>query len=450
MRQANLNLAVAELNERLKKNPSEYLAKIYLAKCYFKMKEYGKFLENLKSLNWEKLKDDEIGLILEMTNWQLVSSPHYFNGPPVFSADGKYLAYASARRDTDGDSRITIHDRGGIYIYDIKNHSETYLVSDEYYNSNPVFSPDGHYLLYFSSRQDDNNDKKIDDTERPSLYLADLSNYQEQLLFGPEMRIKHPRFSQDGQKIIFVAWLPKEDHSGIYSYDIKTKKLQSLVTPYYETAFPVLSPDGTKLIYTSWRRDTNKDGVIDIRDNSGLFMKDLISGRETEIVSDDYNNEFPQFSPNGEMILYLSRRRDTNKDGVINNLDNSGIYIYHLLKRKEELIVEDDFFNKFPSFSFDNKEIVFLSNWRVKRISEHESKDYFETKGIYLVDIRSKNITQVISDKYYGHRAPVLSPKEPLVSYLSWRPDTGRGIYLANYRRLPEPDELRKIIESFV
>lgn len=449
MRQTNLNLAVAELEKRLEKNPQENLARIYLAKCHFKMKQYEQFLKNLKQINYEKLNAEEIKLVLEMTNWQLISSPHYFNGPAVFSEDGRYLAYTSARRDTDGDGKITVHDRGGIYIYDIKNHSETYLVSDEYYNCNPVFSPDGNFLLYFSSRQDDNNDKKIDDTERPSLYLADLNDFTEQLLFGPEMRIKHPRFSRDGKKIIFAAWLPKEEHSGIYSYDLKTKKLESLVTPYYESAFPVLSPDNTKLVYTSWRRDTNKDGVVDIRDNSGLFLKDLISGREIELVSDEYNNEFPQFSPDGEMILYLSRRRDTNNDGVINNLDNSGIYIYHFFKRKEELIVEDDFFNKFPSFSFDSREIIFLSNWRVKRTVPHETKDYFETKGVYRVDIGSKKITQVISDKYWGQRFLAVSPKEPLVAYLSWRADTSRGIYLANYRRLPTAEELKRIIESF-
>jgi len=280
--------------------------------------------------------------------------------------------------------------------------------------------------------------------DNPAIYIKNLDEGYEKCIVFDQYYNKFPSFSPEGDKILFVSW--RGYNSGIYTIDVDGKNEKQIVSDEYDNTFPSFSPNGQKIVYASWRRDTNRDGQIDLRDNSSIYIIDRDGKDEQEIVSDRYSNFFPVFSPDSTKITYLSRRRDTNKDGKIDSLDNSGIYTCDIRGRNEKCIVRDKSYNKFPSFSPDGKKILFLSSGKPHRRTPPEG--FFGWKGVYIVDINGRNKRQIISEKYYGNTNPVFSPTQEKILYLAWREGTQRGIYLADVNTLPDLQELKSLVEN--
>ncbi|MCB4791741.1 MAG: hypothetical protein LHV68_07615 [Elusimicrobia bacterium] len=418
-----------------------------IGRCYFKIGDISEAKKNLHNALDNQFTEEIIKDVLEITNWKLLCSYNYYNNWPTFSSDSKKLAFVSVRKDTNGDGLINSTDRGGIYLINLTTFEEKYIVTDDYYNFHPKFSPDGKYLTYLSVRKFLPDKDIVDTKANPGLYLFDLETDQETELLSDKYRPKNYTFTDDSKKIILACWIPGNNGSGIYALDIAEKKTIEIVPGLFENTFPSMSKDGQYLLFSTWRRDTNGDGQINFRDNSAIFLKNLKSYNEFEIVSDRYNNMFPSYSHDGKKVLFLSYRRDTNKDGLIDSLDNPGIYYYDLTKQKEVCVVDDKFFNKFPSFTADDKNVVFLSSWR-KVDKADKYKDYFEHKGVYMINIDTNKIKRIVSDKYYGCYYPVVSPDGQKTAYVSWRKDTRRGLYLASLNGYPSKEELHKYIDD--
>lgn len=380
--------------------------------------------------------------ILEITNWKMLSSYRYFNAWPAFSPDGRTVAFTSARRDTNGDGHINVRDACGIYLVDADSGKEKCVVDDSFHNAQPVFSPDGGKLAFLSARAG-NAGAPV----KSALYVLDIASGAEKKVLDESFQTKYHVFTPDGKRLVFTCWLPGDKNSGVYSMDIDTGKMETLVPGTFENTFPSLSPDGSRLLYACWRQDTNFDGLINLHDNTAIYLKRLSTGAESVVMDERFNNTFPTFSPDGKKALYLSVRSDTNKDGKINPLDNAGIYMRDLDNWKEHCLVNDHFFNKFPVFAAGGKQVLFISNWRLQR-QEHELRDFFEHKGVYALDITSGRVRQIVSDKNYGSRSLAASPRGDAVAYVSWRQGTNRGLYLAHVERSPLKEELHRWIDE--
>ena len=425
-------------------NPSHAPAFLELGKCRYKLGDSAHAIEAFHTALDLDPSETIIRSILEITNWRQLSHSTYFANWPSFSPDGKHLAYICARKDTNNCGKIGMGDRGGIYIINIATGQEEYLISDEYYNAQPVFSPDGRSLVFLSSRRPPAQGGPINQMCSSALYTVDLATFQETELLNDSWLPKHLRFSADGKKLMFSGWAPGEKNSGIYSIDMATRQLDVLVNGAFESTAPTLSMDGKYLAFSTWRVDSNGSNSIDIHDNSAIIMKDLRSNEEVVVSPDRYNSSFPAFSPDGTNILYLSVRRSARFISIFEKTDNPGIYIYDRVSRREKCIVSDETFNKFPSFTPDGKQVVFIRSWGGKA---SPGKEYFEYKGVYRVDIASKKIYQVVSEKNYGCRQPVVSPDGKQVAYLSWHQNSNRVLYLANLDRLPNAAELHGWID---
>lgn len=451
MKAGEWGAALFHFSGLVQKNPKDVDSIIQIAKIYFRKNEIGKTKEWLLKAVSQDLNESRMTRILDMTNYRKISSDQYFNSHPVFSSDGKWIAFTSARRDVSGDGKIWLNDRPGLFMVHVETNMEIALVPDDFYNSQPAFSPEGERIVFLSAREDTNHDGKVDFSELPSLYYKEISSGKEECLVPWKYRPKFPSFSPDGNSVLFCSWYEGAKNCGVYLMDLKTKSVKS-VQQTYESNYPQFSPQGDRVICSTWRTDTWKDGVIDIRDNSSIWQFELKTGKETELVLDKYSSSYAHFSPDGESLVYLSRRRDTNKDGIINSLDNSGIYVLNLKNRKEKMIVSDEHYNKFPSFSYDGKRVVFIGHWRWDKrkdaADEMEPSEYFENKGIHCVDADGENEREIVSTKHYGSRFLSASPKANLVAYISWRQDTNRGLYLAPFDRLPSKSELKTYIEQ--
>lgn len=445
VKKGNLEKAEKHFLSSLEGEPENNQIRIELAYLYFNRGDIPKTKQILSEILVYKPTSYEFKHILELSNHKKICSEWYFNAHPSISPDGEKVVFVSVRKDTNQDGKIDNLDRGGIYLTNLKTGEEKLLVSDEFYNSFPSLSLDGEKMIYLSAKRDTNGDERIDSFDNPGIYTLDLNTGEEKQAIPDTYKVKYPSFSPIGEMILFLAWRPGARHGGIYFLDLESGREKVIGPDVYDHGRPVFSSDGTKIIYTSWRNDTNGDGVINFRDNTGVYLYDLEKDREFCLVPDRYNNMFPVFSLDGKNVAYLSFRRDTNRDGIIDTLDNPGIYIYDLETNKERMVVSDEFYNKFPNFSYDGKKLLYIGSWRGRK---EEERAFFERKGIYLFDLLSKTEQQVVSERFYGCREVVSSPAGSQIVYTSWKKGTNRGLYLADFEHLPKIAELQQIIEE--
>ncbi|MEW6556138.1 MAG: tetratricopeptide repeat protein [Elusimicrobiota bacterium] len=440
--------AISHFSAMLSKNPDNCEAQFYLAKAYLKKGDTVKTKENLLRCIELKASDEIIQNITEITNYKKISSDQFYNTYLSFSNDGKKIVFISARRDTNNDGRLNHLDNGGVYIIDTNGRNEKQIVDDRYINSDCSFSPDGRYVIYLSRRRDTNNDGRIDSKDSPAIFIFDLEKGDEQVLVSDEIYNKKAVFSPNGKSVVFCGWRRLGGNSGIYSVDIKTKIISELVPDLYENTLPSISNNGQFVLYASWRTDTNGDGKIDFRDASSVYLTDITTKVTVQLTKDRFDNSFPEFSPDNKKIVYLSRRRDTNNDGKIDSLDFSGVYVLDIDKKIPEEIVSDNFFNKFPTFTGNIENIVFLGSWRRKyRIKDEVVRDLFENKGVFIVNLKTKKTDTLVNDNYFSSSLPQVS-KTNKVAYLSWRKTTRRGIFIRDIFKLPSLSELKEIIQE--
>lgn len=432
----------AEGAARLLARDPHPLAQFHYASAMFKLNRLADLKSSLlKLLSHANLDESVLTLAAGLVGNRRLVSEDYFNSAPAFSSDGRRIVYASARRDTNGDGKINQHDLCGIYLMDLATSAEHCLVTDEAYTFLPSFSPDGRKIVYLSCRRDTNRNGRIDHLDNAGIYVLDLERGEETLLVPDDYQNKYPSFSPDGRHVLYTSWRNPTDRSGVWMVDLTSGRETQLVSDRFDNAFPSWSPDGRRALFSSWRNDTNGDGRIDLQDNSELRIVEVRTQEERTLVEDRWNNMYAAWSPDGERVAYLSRRRDTNGDGRIDSLDNCGLYVVEVATNRERCIVPDTRYCKFPSFTPNGKSLAYLGS-----PEEGQKAGYFDTKGVYLVELSSKRERRVVSDKHFGCRHPVISPTGNYLAYLSWAQTSNRGIFLADISGVPTRDKLKAIL----
>jgi len=430
----------------LNKNPVNPNIYIILAEICFRKNNLAECKDVLLKLillpNWYKEKI--VRKILELTNWKMLVSNKYFCKEPQFSPDGEKIVFCCATEDTNNDGKITNDDCAGIYIINKNTLEIKEVVPNKYYNSSPCFSPDGKYICFLSARRDTNGDGKIDSKDAQGLYILNLETGEERLLIEDIYRPKHPSFSADGEKIIFSCWQKPDpsSKSGIFIINLSNWTLTNFVVDRYENVFPLFSPNGEFVVYSSFC--TSEESYGGPQQKCGIFVKEINTNKTMLVAPPEYINSFPVVSHDSKKIAFLSKRRDTNNDGVIDSLDNDGIYVFDIKKKKEYYVHSDEYYNKYINFTFDDKYIVFLSTSHDKTKRKH--KEYFEYKGVYMKKLFSKKCIEIVSPKFYGCHMPNVSPVSYEVVYTSFRKGTLRGLYLAYLDRIPSKEEIKQFI----
>lgn len=186
----------------------------------------------------------------------------------TWSKDGRQLAYVSYASG-----------RPHIYIANVYGGGSRAVVQFKGTNGAPSFSPDGRKLL-FSSSKSGNFD----------IYLKDLGSGNVRNLTNSRGTDTEPSFAPDGKSFVYVS-----DRSGspqIYQYSFLTGQSRRLTLVGNYNAHPSFSADGTKLALIH---------------NYRTAIMDLTSGAISQLGSSG-NDESPSFSPNGDVIVYSTKR----------------------------------------------------------------------------------------------------------------------------------------------
>ncbi|MFH1825401.1 MAG: tetratricopeptide repeat protein [Candidatus Firestonebacteria bacterium] len=209
----------------------------------------------------------------------------------------------------------------------------------------------------------------------------------------------NPVFSLDGKKILFQSWqkFKAQENNAIYIMDIDGKNQRELIDAKFNNISPMFSPDSQSILFLSWREDTNSDGKIDSKDNTGIYIVNIHSKQITEIASPKYKNFEPLFSPDNKYLTFQSFRHDTNGDGKIDNSDNREIYLSYL-QLKEEIKISPEYQSYKPVFSPDSKKIAFHI---VKKDTNHDGQiNFYDNKALIIYDLETKLSKEIISDVY--------------------------------------------------
>ena len=142
------------------------------------------------------------------------------------------------------------------------------------------------------------------------------------------------RFSKDGEKIIYQS--NQNGNWDIFEYDILAQINNQLTNSPYHEENPDYAPNGQSIVYTSTVEDhRDVDYNQKLRD---IFIKDLNSGRETNLTTNGSNDWRPSFSNDGNYISFVSERSDLREvpfyelRGDIFIMENDGRFQLQLTK----------------------------------------------------------------------------------------------------------------------
>jgi Tol biopolymer transport system component len=210
---------------------------------------------------------------------ELIEKEGFGNAFPVFTPDGKKLAYVSNKgQDYFGLSSV--------YLYDLETKKSTEI--DLIARSTISFSPDGRYLYYSKLSRKNGFWAKLYD-----LYRYDLQTQKdERLTHG--LRAWNPKLSADGKKIVFAYGSDGTVNLGVCDAEGKNVRQVTKFVNGEQVYTPEWSPDGSMITFGFSTDDKQSVAVIN---EDGTGLKIAVSG------ADSRN---PTFARVGHSLIYAA------------------------------------------------------------------------------------------------------------------------------------------------
>jgi Tol biopolymer transport system component/DNA-binding winged helix-turn-helix (wHTH) protein len=246
----------------------------------------------------------------------------------------------------------------------------------------PVYSPDGQYLAFVRS----------DNQEFQNIYVQTTDRSARKLTSTPTRVLGPPAWSADSQSIIFSS--PEERGPQLWRVPISGGALPTPIGEAGTNAWhPTVARRGYRLAY-------QQNAVM-----ASLWKLDLaIGGSESGrglLTRSEGRNEAPQMSPDGKRLVFMSDRSgsmeiwvsgaDGSNPVQLSALGKAGtprwspdskwiafdsdargrgaIYVVNIDGGEPRALVQDDFENRVPSWSHDGQWIYFASDrnhdWQV-------------------------------------------------------------------------------------
>ncbi|AYF35087.1 Tol-Pal system beta propeller repeat protein TolB [Vreelandella alkaliphila] len=171
----------------------------------------------------------------------------------------------------------------GLYVADADGRNSQQVLTSDQPIMSPAWSPDGRKLAYVSF-----------ETERPAIYIQDVSTGQRIQATSFDGINGAPTWSPDGRKIAMS--LSKDGQPEIYILDINNRSVERITQNSSIDTEPAWAPDGRSLLFTS--------------DRSGgpqIYEYSLGSGEANRITFTGNYNARARYSPDGEYIFLIHR-----------------------------------------------------------------------------------------------------------------------------------------------
>jgi dipeptidyl aminopeptidase/acylaminoacyl peptidase len=272
-------------------------------------------------------------------------------GAPVVSPNGQQVAYTVSYYNLAANKGVT-----NVYLVSSNGGTPKQLTDEKGSESNIVWSKDGKFLYFLSTRENGQQ-----------LWKYAISDGSMQKLSNIEGGINGFQLSPDGVKIAYAA-------------DVKLQKVEG------KELYPEMDKSNvmiyTDLMYRHW--DSWEDGAY-----SHIFVADFNADRIENVVdinkdeawdtpmATDYDMGEVQWSPDSKSIIFASKPLTSKQYATSTNSD---IFIYSLTDKKTTNITSDNFgYDRYPTFSPDGKTIA----WWSMKTDGYES----DQKRLFLLNI---------------------------------------------------------------
>ncbi len=239
-------------------------------------------------------------------------------GSPQISPDGELVVYTvshASMNDNEIRSEIWLVSSGGGDVRRFTSGNN---------DRSPVWSPDGEWIGFISSRptpgRPRGGDDREDNGDRPQIYLISPHGGEATKLTDSKSGAGGFVWSHDSKKIAYVAQIPLTDeeeekrrggddtkvidgdfrYSSLHVVDVKSRQSDEIVRGDFVVGQPAWSHDGTRVAYSvrpTARADDGSLGDIYIANADG-------SGSPRKLYENEGSDASPVWSPDGQTILF--------------------------------------------------------------------------------------------------------------------------------------------------
>jgi len=268
-----------------------------------------------------------------------------------WSPDGQSLIYA--RRSKPNKHGSHFYD---IYLYDLNKKKER-PITRNFRALHPDFSPDGKKCLFVTTKDGTNNIAVLDLNSKKVTYLTRFKEGQQ---------IFTPRWSPNGQVIVFSMTKGEGRHLALLTADGKTLKL--LIADSNDARDPVFASHG-KEVYFSW----DKTGIFNI------YSVDIVTKKKIQLTNVIGGAFMPSVNREGQ-LLYCDFNSKGYKIALMNNPSP-------IDEQKSEYLAYTH--SDIQLASGDNKDIALINrgiseqtiHYNDAEVPEYDSKPYGLTYG---------------------------------------------------------------------
>jgi dipeptidyl aminopeptidase/acylaminoacyl peptidase len=157
----------------------------------------------------------------------------------TWSPDGRFIVYTCRKLNGTDEAQSTNSD---LYAYELSSGKTLNFTEDlRGYDRDPVFSPDGHYLVWTSLA------KAGYEADRPRLMILDTRTQQrDELTLGWPYEANHPTWAADGKSIYFLS--SENFTQQIYQINLLDKKIRRITNGTHD--YTALKLAGNQLVTT--------------------------------------------------------------------------------------------------------------------------------------------------------------------------------------------------------
>lgn len=264
----------------------------------------GEILKNIYYKAEDTSKSD-FGLDFLMP--EIAQSENSYNANLTWSPDGNNFIFMSNAGEGNYD----------IYLDGINSNSTVRLTTEKQRDAQPSWAPNNNQVAFVSGR-----------SGGALIYLLDLQTQHLKKITQGRDSFLYPRWSPDGKRIIAI-YGTNENHNILVIENIdKTTSTSRYISQWtYDDLSPTWSPDGTKVaFYSNYNEQSDpKLWSIVVVDVNAPLKNDLSEYVVAKNVIPDVASG-PAWLPDGKHIVYV--RNDEH--------DYSPIYIADILQRKSK------------------------------------------------------------------------------------------------------------------